>query len=79
MGPSMQSVLTAIIVGGSAGYASWALMPAAWRAAIHRRLGRAPAPVSGCSGCGGGCAAPPGAVAAPRTAIVRVHRRPKAG
>ncbi len=76
----MQSVLTAIIVGGSAGYASWALMPAAWRAAIHRKMGRTPAPVSGCGGCGGGCAAPPSAAAAPpRTAIIRVHRRPKAG
>ena len=75
----MQSVLTAIIVGSSAGYASWALMPAAGRAAVHRKRGRTPAPVSGCSGCGGGCAAPPGAVAAPRTAIIRVHRRPKAG
>ena len=79
MTPALQSVLTALIVAGSTGYACWVLMPAGWRAAIHRKLGHTPASVSGCSGCGGGCAAPPGAVAAPRTAIIRVHRRPKAG
>ena len=79
MGPTLQSTLTALIVGGSTGYASWTLMPAAWRAAINRKLGRTSALASGCSGCGGGCAPSAGTVAAPGTAVITVHRRPKAG
>ncbi len=79
MGASLQSILAALIVAGSTGYAGWVLMPAAWRAAVNRKLGRTPAPASACSGCGGGCAPPPAAGAAPRTAVITVHRRPKAG
>jgi hypothetical protein len=82
---ALQSALTALIVAGSTGYACWALMPSTWRAAVYRKLGRTPAPAGGCSGCGGGCApssdpsAAPGTVAAPRSAVITVHRRPKVG
>jgi hypothetical protein len=79
MTPTLQSAIAALIVAGSTGYACWALMPAPWRAAIQRKLGRTPAPASGCSGCGGGCAPAPAAGAAPATAVITVHRRPKSG
>lgn len=67
----MQTLITAVIVLASASYAAWALMPAAWRQALARHLGRTPPPATGCGGCGG-CGD-----AAPRAAVqpITVHRR----
>ena len=81
MTSTLQSTMAALIVAASSGYASWTLMPAPWRAAIQRKLGRTPAPASSCSGCGGGCgSAPvPATGAAPASAVITVHRRPKSG
>ncbi|OYU75782.1 MAG: hypothetical protein CFE45_32305 [Burkholderiales bacterium PBB5] len=70
----LQTALTALIVLACAGYASWTLMPAAWRRTLHRRLLRREpvADAGGCGGCGGGCAAP----AAPGGATpITIHRR----
>ena len=75
----MQTLIVAVIVFVCSAYAVWSLMPGAWRAALNRRLGRASAPAGGCSGCGGGgCAATPAAPGGGTTAVITVHRRPKA-
>lgn len=56
----LQQWAVGLIVAGSAGYAAWTLMPAAWRRALSRRLGRTPASTGGCGGCDGcGSPAPP--------------------
>ena len=74
----MQTLIVAVIVIVCSAYAVWTLMPGAWRAALNRRLGRASAPGSGCSGCGGGgCAAGPAEPGAGSTAVITVHRRPQ--
>lgn len=75
----LQQALVAVLVAGAFAYSAWALMPAAWRSGLRRRLGLKTAVASGgCSGCGGGsgggCAAP--ATAAPATAVITLHRRP---
>ncbi len=67
----VQTLVTAVIVAGSTAYAAWRLMPAAWRSALARRVGRA-APAAGCGGCDG-CGPPLGAHAAAKP--IRVHRR----
>ena len=81
----MQALLTALIVLASAGYAVWALLPAAWRGGLQRRLlGRDSPPTAGgcggCAGCGGGPAAGLTAAPAPAdgTQVITVHRRPPA-
>ena len=73
----MQAGLTALIVLASAGYATWALLPQAWRGALQRRLlGRASLPsAGGCGGCGG-CGAGLPAAPASRSQVITVHRRP---
>jgi hypothetical protein len=73
----MQELIVAAIVIASTGYAAWSLMPAAWRTALLRRVGRTPAPVSGCGGCGG-CGSDVPRSAAPASAVITVHRRPPA-
>ena len=76
----MQTLIVAVIVFVCSAYAVWSLMPGAWRAALNRRLGRASAQASGCSGCGGGgCGSTPAATGIGTTAVITVHRRPKAG
>ena len=70
----MQELIVAAIVIASAGYAAWSLMPAGWRNALRRRLGKAPAPTSGCGGCGG-CGSDATA-AKPASAVITLHRRP---
>ena len=72
----MQTLIVALIVIACSAYAGWSLMPGAWRAAVNRRLGRAPAPSGGCSGCGGGCAPAPAGPRASATAVITLHRRP---
>jgi len=47
----LQHVIVALLVAGSAAYAAWALMPASWRQALGRRLGRPVPPRSACGGC----------------------------
>ena len=83
----MQSLLTALIVLASAGYAVWALLPQAWRGALQRRwLGRDSLPAAGgcggCGGCGGGPAAAPatatGAAPAGSSRVITIHRWPPA-
>ena len=70
---SVQTGITALIVAACGLYVVWALMPAAWRAALQRRLTGRAAPVAG--GCGGcdGCAPSAGPVSA---RVVVVHRAP---
>lgn len=68
----LQSALTALIVAGAAGYSAWALMPRAWRQGLARRLGREPAPTTGCGGCSGCGPAP---TAKPKAQVIRIHRR----
>ena len=61
----MQALLTGLIVLGCSAYAAWALMPAAWRAALattllgwplpavlRTRLQAATQATSGCGSCG---------------------------
>jgi hypothetical protein len=87
----VQTAIVALIVGLAFAYTAWALMPAAWQRGLRRRLGLAtPVDAGGCSGCGGGCAAPrkpgpsepsgpPGlsgsAGPGPSLAVVTLHRR----
>jgi hypothetical protein len=67
----VQTLVTAVIVVGSAAYASWRLMPDAWRRALARRVGR-DAPAGGCGGCDG-CEPARANHAAAKP--IRVHRR----
>jgi hypothetical protein len=46
----LQQAIVILIVAGATAYAAWALMPAAWRRWLARRLGR-PEPAGGCGGC----------------------------
>ena len=77
----MQTSLTALIVLACTGYVAWALLPAAWRGGLQRRLlGRDNPPAAGgcggCGGCGGGpAAAPPPASG---TRVITIHRTPRA-
>lgn len=80
----LQNLLVAFIVGGAFAYSAWALMPAAWRSSLRRRLGSPEVPdAGGCGGCGGcGSAArrpTPGAEPLPAdsagTSVITVHRR----
>ena len=88
----LQTLLVALLVTGSTGYAAWTLMPAAARRGLAARLLRLPLPAGfaarlrraatapsgcGCDGCDSAPAkAAPGAPAAP--AIVTFHpRRPR--
>ncbi len=74
----MQDLIVAAIVIASAVYAVWSLMPAAWRDALLRRLGRTAAPAGGCGGCGGcGSDVPRSAVRG--SVVITVHRRPPPG
>jgi hypothetical protein len=76
----MQELIVAAIVIASAVYAVWSLMPAAWRKALLRRVGRTPAPAGDSGGCGGcgGCGSDLPRSAAPASAVITVHRRPPA-
>lgn len=67
-----QAVVAGIIVAVAAAYAAWVLMPAAWRRAIARRLGRPP-PAGGCEGCCHAAGHRAGLPAAPGT--IRRRRR----
>lgn len=78
----LQSLSVFAIVAGALGYASWTLMPAAWRRALTRRVtGRMPVEAAGCGGCGGGCTPPPSrsASAAAETAVkpITFQRTPR--
>ena len=72
----LQTAISALIVAGCAGYATWALMPKAWRRSLARQvLGREPAPQPGCGGCGGcDSSAPSAADLPPGTSVIRLHR-----
>ena len=76
----LQTAIVALIVVAAFAYSAWALMPAAWRRGLRRRLGLAmPLDAGGCGGCGGGCAAAPkpgpSGSAGPGLAVVTLHRR----
>lgn len=78
----LQSFTVSLIVTGALAYASWTLMPAAWRRRLQQRLtGRVqPEAAGACGGCSGGCKPPPqrSASAAAESATVRpirLHRR----
>ena len=69
-----QTLLTALLVLGCAGYAAWSLMPAALRRRLRARLGAKPvADAGGCGGCGG-CSDTPAKPGAPQP--VHIVRRP---
>jgi hypothetical protein len=74
----LQNLIVAGVVLASFAYATWALMPNAWRLALRRRLG-APLPVDagGCGSCGG-CAGAPRSTGKGSTAVITLHRRPAA-
>jgi hypothetical protein len=70
MDASVQQWIVAVIVVVSALYAAWSLMPRAWRNALLKLAGRAPASSAGCGGCDN-CGPP--APASPK--VITVHRR----
>ncbi|MEK8048618.1 hypothetical protein AACH10_00015 [Ideonella sp. DXS22W] len=75
----LQSLAVTLIVTVALVYASWTLMPAAWRRALQQRLtGRVQPEAAGCGGCGGGCTPPPqrSASAAAEAKPITLHRRP---
>ncbi|URI11246.1 hypothetical protein MW290_20020 [Aquincola tertiaricarbonis] len=89
--PDLQQAAVAAIVAPSAMYAAWALLPAALRSALARRLLRLPLPArlarplqraargGGACGCDG-CDAKPGKAAVrdasgPTAVPIRLHRR----
>jgi len=72
---TVQELIVAAIVIASAAYAVWSLMPAAWRKSLLHRVGRTPAPTSGCGGCSG-CGSDVPRSAAPASKVITVHRRP---
>jgi hypothetical protein len=65
----MQEAVVALIVLVAAAYASWSLMPRAWREALRRRWAPGSAPSEGraCSSCNdcGACGPSPAGKAAP--------------
>ena len=48
----LQQLIVALVVMTAFGYASWTLMPAAWRLSLARRLGLKQPATSGCGSCG---------------------------
>jgi len=83
-----QTLITSLLVLACASYASWSVMPAAWR---HRFAAWAGRPLTVANGCGGGCAgceatkttksagAQNKAHNEARTSVIRIVRRPPLG